>query len=163
MQGSVPDVRERQSQYSITLHPHRSLSPKAFTILMAFVGGVSFFAGMIFALQGAWPVLGFFGLDVLAIYIAFKMNFRAGRHFEVIEIQDGDLSVTAHYPNGSENQTCFQAYWSRVTIENDKLFIRCRSEMREIGHFLIEEEKAEVKEIITNALYRYRHGQIAAD
>jgi len=149
--------------YSITLHPHRSLSPKAFTTLMLFIGGVSFVTGIMFALRGAWPILGFFGLDVLAIYIAFKMNFRSGRHFEVIEIIDGDLSITAHYPNGTEKQTSFQAYWSRVTFENDKLFIRCRREMTEIGHFLIEEEKAEVKEIITNALYRYRHGHVLTD
>ena len=163
MRASDSDGTKVKAEYSITLHPHRSLSPKAFTSLMLFIGGVSFVAGMIFALQGAWPVLGFFGLDVLAIYIAFKLNFRSGRHFEVIEIIDGELNITAYYPNGSEKYRSFQAYWSRTVFEKDKLFIRCRGESTEIGHFLIDDEKAEVKEMITNALYRYRHGHVLRD
>ncbi len=43
---------------------------------MAVLGGVSFAAGMVFLLMGAWPVFGFFGLDVLLVYWAFRANYR---------------------------------------------------------------------------------------
>ena len=32
---------------------------------------------MPFLLLGAWPVFGFFGLDVLLLYLAFRANYRA--------------------------------------------------------------------------------------
>ena len=64
--------------FSAVLTPHRSLSATGFVIVMALVGGVSFAAGIAFLLMGAWPVFGFFGLDVLLIYLAFRANYRAG-------------------------------------------------------------------------------------
>ena len=45
---------------------------------MLCLGGLSFVSGMIFVLLGAWPVFGFFGLDVLLVYLAFRANYRAG-------------------------------------------------------------------------------------
>ena len=46
--------------------------------LMGFVCAISFDAGITFLMMGAWPVLGFFGLDVLAIWWAFRVNYRRG-------------------------------------------------------------------------------------
>src|SRR2546430_17529060 len=68
--------------FSALLTPHRSLSRTGFLVLMAFVSAVSFAAGLAFLLMGAWQVLGFFGLDVLAIYWEFRVNFR---HAEATE------------------------------------------------------------------------------
>ena len=53
--------------FSALLTPHRSLNRTGFLVLMAFLCAVSFAAGMVFLLMGAWPVFGFFGLDVLVI------------------------------------------------------------------------------------------------
>ncbi len=60
---------------------------------MAFVGVVSFVAGMVFLSMGAWPVFGFFGLDVLAIYWAFKVNFRRATAYEEIAVTPSALHV----------------------------------------------------------------------
>ena len=68
------------------LTPHRSLGPTGFLILMAVLGGVSFAAGIVFLLVGAWPVFGFFGLDVLLIYCAFRLNYRAARAYEEVTV-----------------------------------------------------------------------------
>src|SRR3982074_1881857 len=70
--------------FSALLMPHRSLNRAGFLVLMGFLSAVSFAAGLAFLLMGAWPVLGFFGLDVLAIYWAFRINFRDARATEVI-------------------------------------------------------------------------------
>ena len=59
--------------------PHRSLSRPGFLLVMALVGGLSFVGGMFFFLLGAWPVVGFLGLDVLLVYWAFRANYRAAR------------------------------------------------------------------------------------
>ena len=67
---------DQPTLFSARVTPHRSLNRTGFTVLMAFIGVVSFVAGIAFCLMGAWPVLGFFGLDVLVIYWAFRVNFR---------------------------------------------------------------------------------------
>ena len=70
-------------KYKITLYPYRSLSKIGFFILMLVLGIISFIAGITFMIKGAWPVFGFFGLDVLLIYIFFKINFKSGKKKEI--------------------------------------------------------------------------------
>src|SRR5258705_2559908 len=79
--------------FSARLTPHRSLNRTGFLVLMAFLSAVSFAAGLAFLLMGAWPVLGFFGLDVLAIYWAFRVNFRRARATEEIWVTPFELRV----------------------------------------------------------------------
>src|SRR5260370_3746356 len=79
--------------FSAVLTPHRSLNSTGFLVLMGFLSAVSFAAGFAFLLMGAWPVLGFFGLDVLAIYWAFRINFRHAKATEEIWVTPSELRV----------------------------------------------------------------------
>src|SRR3954454_15592307 len=79
--------------FSALLTPHRSLNRTGFLVLMAFLCAISFAAGLAFLLMGAWPVFGFFGLDVLAIYWAFRINFRHARASEEIAVTPCELRV----------------------------------------------------------------------
>ena len=63
--------------FSAVITPHRSLGGPGFWLLMAAVAGLSFVAGIVFLLLGAWPVFGFLGLDVLLVFWAFRANYRA--------------------------------------------------------------------------------------
>ncbi len=58
------------------LTPNRSLSERGFAIGMAIVAVVFFLTGLMFWSMGAVPVLGFFGLDMVAIWLAFRLSFR---------------------------------------------------------------------------------------
>src|ERR1700721_1096415 len=87
-----PDIAEPEL-FSALLTPHRSLKRTGFLVLMGFVSVISFAAGLAFLLMGAWPVLGFFGLDVLAIYWAFRINFRRARASEEISVTPSELRV----------------------------------------------------------------------
>src|SRR5712675_1706836 len=73
--------------------PHRSLGGAGFLVLMAAIGGVSFAAGIVFLILGAWPVVGFFGLDVVLIYWAFRINYRAARAYEEVMVTTSELRV----------------------------------------------------------------------
>ena len=46
----------------------------------------NFGTGMMFWMLGAWPIMGFCGLDVLLVYIAFRASYRSGRAYEAIEL-----------------------------------------------------------------------------
>src|SRR5258708_13022346 len=87
-----PDAAEPEL-FSALLTPHRSLNRTGFIAVMGFLSAVSFVAGVAFLLMGAWPVFGFFGLDVLAIYWAFKVNFRSAKAREEISVTPSELRV----------------------------------------------------------------------
>ena len=84
---------DQPTLFSARLTPHRSLSRTGFLVLMMFLGAVSFIAGIAFLLMGAWPVFGFFGLDVLVIYWAFRINFRRADATEDIVVTPSELRV----------------------------------------------------------------------
>src|SRR5471032_3070840 len=79
--------------FSAELTPHRSLNRTGFLVLMGFLSFVSFAPGLAFWLMGAWPVFGFFGLDVLAVYWAFRINFHHARATEEISVTSSELRV----------------------------------------------------------------------
>jgi len=124
---------------------------------MVLVGIVSLVVGVAFMARGAWPVLFFFCLQFFLLFGAFKLNYRSGRCFETISIENHKLIVSFFSEKGQEIRKWYQAYWSRLEINEQTLFVLCGSEHLIIGEFLIEEEKAEVKDVVTAALYRYRN------
>ena len=79
MVETKPAYDAGQPVFRALLTPHRSLSPKGFALLMAVLFCVSLASGLFFLSLGAWPVVGFFGLDVLLLYGAFRLNYRAAR------------------------------------------------------------------------------------
>ena len=91
--GNDFDPEPQPELFSALLTPHRSLNRTGFLVLMAFVSAVSFAAGVAFLLMGAWPVFGFFGLDVLVIYWAFRINFRRAKATEEISVTPSELRV----------------------------------------------------------------------
>ena len=146
-------MTEPPVHFDAVLHPHRSLSPRAFLIVMIVVSGISFAGGMVFLLMGAWPVFGFFGLDVLLIYVAFKFNFRDGKRYERVVLTDETLELRRVAPDGSETRSSLQPYWTRVLIdEAGCLLLRSHGRSLELGKFLIEEEKESFRAALEAAL-----------
>ena len=70
------DAHLEPTIFAAVLTPHRSLGNIGFLVLMIVFGGVSFVSGIAFLMMGAWPIFGFFGLDVLLLYWAFRINYR---------------------------------------------------------------------------------------
>ncbi len=159
-------INENQKQSlgtaEFVLHPHRSLSPRGFLILMSAIGVVSFVMGMVFLLIGAWPVMGFFGLDVALIYWAFKLNYRAGRLYETVELSPERLQLTRVHPAGKKEIFEFNPYWTRVLLSEDRpdgrTSLRLAAQGREVlfAQFLNDDEKKEFAEALTGALITAR-------
>ena len=153
----------RKIWFDVILRPHRSLSRRGFIIVMTFVSLVSFTAGFVFYLRGAWPVFGFFGLDVAAIYLAFKINYRAAQMFETIRLTDGDLVIHHVSPLGEDSEWHFQPYWVRVLIEpvnefQGDMILTSHGRRLNVGAFLSLEEKVALASALQIALSRQRAG-----
>ena len=150
--------------FSALLTPHRSLNRTGFVIVMGFVGVVSFAAGLAFLLMGAWPVFGFFGLDVLAIWWAFRVNFRRARASEEILITPSELRLRRTSHRGHVVEFVLNPLWVRLEqvvheeygIEN--LYLVSKGRRVSIGNFLGADEKASFAKALTAALQAARRG-----
>ena len=98
------------------LTPHRSLGRTGFTALMAALMAGWAVTGVIFLSRGAWPVFGFFGLDVLAIYIAFRFNYRAARAREEVSVSRTALDIRKTAPSGRTEDHRFNPFWARFNV-----------------------------------------------
>ncbi|MCF4166863.1 DUF2244 domain-containing protein [Zavarzinia compransoris] len=103
--------------FDAVLSPHRSLGPRAFALLMIAVAVISFVSGMLFLMLGAWPVMGFFGLDALLIWFAFRANYRAARAFERVRLTDRDFTVDRVDAKGRHRHYRFEPSWARIQVD----------------------------------------------
>jgi uncharacterized membrane protein len=143
------------------LAPHRSLPPKGFVAVMAVFGGISFVAGTVFVLRGAWPVMGFFGIDVALVYLAFRINYRSARRQERIRLAEDALTVERIDVRGARRSWRFQPYWLRVTLEekaddSNRLVISSHGRSLVLGSFLGAGERRSFAAKLQDALARWR-------
>lgn len=156
-------VAEPRPQFDAILHPHRSLPASGFVILMMVLAGISFVAGLAFLSIGAWPVFGFFGLDVLLIYVAFRLNYRSGRAYQTVQLTDTELVVRDVDPRGRERSWRFEPTWLRVELEEppgprSPLALCSHGGTLVIGAFLTPEEKQDFARALRQALRDWRDG-----
>lgn len=129
---------------------------------MSGISIVSFIAGVAFWLIGAWPVMGFFGLDVLLVYWAFKANYRSGRAYEVVDVTPALLTLTRVSAKGRSETIEINPYWARVQLATDhpdgrtSLRIVAQGRAWLLGQFLNDDERTEFAEALREALQRAR-------
>lgn len=98
------------------LMPHRSLGRTGFFIL---IGALLFgwvVTGAFFLSVGAWPIFGFLGLDVLAVYVAFRINYRAARAREVVSVSRTLVDIEKIAPSGKREKHRFNPFWARFNV-----------------------------------------------
>ena len=112
--------------------PRRSLGPVGFRILMGVIIVLSFAIGLFFFTLGAWPVTGFFGLDVLLIYWAFKLHYRYGKAVEIVRVVGSELTITRIDHKGRREDFSYDSYWVSVRMSQPPV------EAEKNGHALLE-------------------------
>jgi uncharacterized membrane protein len=143
------------------LLPHRSLPPRGFHLLMVILGLISLGVGVGFVSIGAWPVTGFFGLDVALVYIAFRINYRQGRLREILRLATDTFTVERVSVYGSRRVWQFQPFWMRVVLDErdadrNRLFVASHGRFLAIGDFLSATARRELATTIREALTRWR-------
>ena len=150
--------------FSALLTPHRSLSRTGFLVLMGFLSAVSFGAGVAFWMMGAWPVFGFFGLDVLLVYWAFKVNFRRAKATELIRVTHHELRVRRVSHRGHVVEWVLNPLWVRLDQKThaefgiEKLYLVSKGRWISIASFLGPDEKASFAKALMAALQAAKRG-----
>ena len=143
--------------FDAELAPNRSLGRAGFFAVMAGVVVVSVGLGTYFLLQGAWPVFGFFGLDIALLYLAFRLSYRSGRLRETIRITADEVVIRRIAPNGCTTEWRFNPYWLRVALDDpvehhSQITLTSHGRSLVIGPFLAPEERATLVQALRDAL-----------
>jgi len=150
--------------FSAVVTPHRSLSSVGFLVVMAAVSIVSFAAGTVFLILGAWPVFGFFGLDVLLVYWAFRANYRAAAAYEEVTVTATELRVRKVSHRGKAAEWTVNPLWvklERVTHEEfgiESLFLVSRDRRLPVATFLGPQEKESFAAALGAAISEAKRG-----
>ena len=158
-----PELAEPEL-FSALLTPHRSLSRTGFLVLMGFLSVISFAAGIAFLLMGAWPVFGFFGLDVLLVYWAFRVNFRRAKATEEISVTPSELRIRRVSHRGHVAEWVLNPLWVQLDQKIhaefgiEELYLVSKGRRVAIASFLGPDEKASFVKALNAALQAARRG-----
>ena len=162
------DLAPEPTLFSAIITPHRSLSGKGFLVVMALIGGLSFIGGMFFFLLGAWPVVGFLGLDVALVYWAFRANYRAAAAFEEVTVTPSELRVRRVSHRGEVAEWTQNPVWTKFVRETHeefgllKVFLVSRGRRLSIAGFLSPREKESFAAALSAALGEAKRGPTRA-
>ena len=154
--------------FSAIITPHRSLNSTGFLIVMLLVSGFSFIAGMVFFLLGAWPVVGFLGLDVLLVYWAFRANFRAAAAFEEVTVTPSELRVRRVSHRGQVSEWTLNPCWTQLVRDAHEefgllhLYLVSRGKKLAVAGFLSPPERESFAAELSAALGEAKRGPTRA-
>ncbi len=150
--------------FDATITPHRSLGRSGFRVVMTLVCLASVVSSIPFVVLGAWPVAGFFGLDVLALFIAFHINFRSARAFERIVVTPLEVLLRKVSHHGREAVWRSNPAWTRLEREDDedygllRLNLVAGGRSTAIASALSPQERASFADALGAALASARRG-----
>ena len=150
--------------FSALLTPHRSLTGTGFLVLMALVAGIAFVGGVVFFIVGAWPVIGFLGLDVALVYWAFRANYLAAAAYEEVTVTPSELRVKQVSHRGEVAEWSLNPVWVRLERETHeeygliRLFLVSRGRRLTVANFLGPAEKATFAEALLAAIGEAKRG-----
>lgn len=161
--ASTDEVADQQV-FAAEIRPHRSLGPRGVLIVLSGFAVLNLIVSIPFFLLGAWPIVGFLGLDVLALWLAFRLSFAQARACEQVLLTYVELLVRKISPAGHAREWRFNPLWVRIETERDedfgmtRLALASRGARLDVGGALSPEERAEFADAFGNALASAKAG-----
>lgn len=150
--------------FDAVITPNRSLSPRGFRILIGVMLAINLATGAVFLSIGALPVPLFLGLELLGVFLAFKVNYRGGGVSERVQVSADSVTVLRHTPHG--RQPGQQVVWrsatafTKVEVSQDQddvhLGLAISGRRRPIGQALSPQERLDLGRALERAIVSAR-------
>lgn len=150
--------------FAAEIRPHRSLTTRGFVTVMIGFSALATMISVPFFLMGAWPVVGFLGLDVLALWLAFRISFRQARACEQVALTYVELLIRKVSARGAAREWRFNPSWVRLETESDEDFgmtgiaVASRGRRIAVAEALSPHERADFAEAFGRALATVKAG-----
>ena len=131
--------------YSITIRPNNSITGKGRSIVVGILAFMSFAVAIAFGLIGAWMVLPFAGLELIAVAYAFYYIHCHANDFESITIE-GDAFKVVKSSYNQKQEFSFNRYWVKVVTKilpcgDELLFLSVHGKELEFGGRFMNSEQ----------------------
>ncbi len=150
--------------FAARITPHRSLGQQGFRLVMTLVCLASVVSSVPFIIAGAWPVATFFGLDVVALYIAFRINFRDANAFEEVAVSPVKVMLAKVTPKGERAEWRFDTIFTKLERQDDedyglmRLDVVSRGQSVNIASQLSPGERESFHDAMSGALMKAKGG-----
>ncbi len=129
----------RCSSFSLTVKRNCSISPQSCLRLLATMAMLGLGIALAFACLGAWMILPFAVVEMLALATAFYLVGRHAADHERIAVADGILTVQVHEA-GRNTEYRFNPAWVRLVVLEEqrglRVVIRAHGLELEVGRHL---------------------------
>jgi uncharacterized membrane protein len=147
--------------FDAVIEPNPPLPPNGLFLVVFAIAAISFVAGIIFILHGAWPVTPFLGADVLLLYWAFVLVRERAKHREYIRVTPDLLTVERRRPGLPAVRHEFNPYWLRVEHHDPErmgapIALVSHGKRLIVGSFLGADERANLADALRAALAQAR-------
>ena len=131
----------------IELAPNCSLTVAGAKLFFGATCLFSLAFALLFVIQGFWPVLPFWALEMGALGLALHSSMRRRFYTQTLLINDSMVSLVTRSRRGEAKQE-FARHWTKVRLRSprtrlypSRLTIESRGRACEVGSFLTEEER----------------------
>jgi len=148
--------------FSAKLTPHRSLGQRGYRVIIAVVALAATVPAITFYSLGAWPIIGFLGLDVALIAWAMWASLKDGKRYEQVTLWRDQLELKQVDGAGKEMLVRFNPSLVKLVVDRDYnerttgLHLRTRDRDVVLGAFLNNDEKSSFAKAFGTALKRAR-------
>ena len=142
--------------------PHRSLSRRGLTILLAAIFGACTLNAALFVAIGAWPVGGFTGIELLLAALLLRLNVLGARASEMLLLTQSTLRIVRTDRKGARSECALLPHWLRAELRErpgrvSRLVLVARDREEEVAKTLGEDEKRDLAASLGASLHRLRN------
>jgi uncharacterized membrane protein len=144
------------------IKPHRSLSKRGFYWVIGFVAAWNLIAGAFFVLAlHAFPVPIFLGLDVLGVFLAFRLNYSGAGQIERVQVSAAEVRVLHQYGRTSRTVWTSPTAFTKVMLDgagehHSRVSLRLSGRSVIIGAALSPGERDDLAEALEEAIGKAR-------
>ena len=147
--------------FEAVLYPNQPPPARSLVILLLAVLGVAVGVSIGFLLAGAWPVVGFMGVELLLLGVCLVWARRMASYAEHIRLDDQGLFIRTTAGRRTLRSWRFEPYWTRVRLDETRpgeptLRLTAQGRTLTLGRFLNAQERTDVAAELEAALRRHR-------
>ena len=138
---------ENAADFTFVARRNNSFSSGGRFLVLGSLAAVVLAISLGFAVNGAWLVFPFAGLDILVVYLAFRyVELRAG-DYECITFHDDSIVIESQH-RGRTERFEFNRHWVQITfieaqgVERGRLLLRSHGREVAFGDHLAGEQRA---------------------
>lgn len=161
--AKLRSTKQASPLFAARLTPHRALGKRGRHLVIGLMALVIAVPALVFMHLGAWPVLAFLAIDLVAVALALAWSARDGKRFEQITLWTDTLEVLQVNARGLVRRFEFHPLQVRLLVERDFDERTTAMKLRhgegdalEIGAFLNAEDKASFAKVFGTALRKAR-------